>query len=198
MDKLLIILRYYIVIGGGLLQTCVLRPSGIYGPEERRHLHRVMVRPLISTLFPLLPSLSLSDLSQIPDSCTLQAQLCQCAQSCTILMESVRSSCYSMCFCCACTYRHMTICTSTVTQHADIFLFLLLLHTDTLLSVLLLSLYIQKHAWICSCCNSTYKHICLYRHMCGCASSCNLYTINLVIYSPSVKAPVYSKFIFIG
>ncbi|XP_060798450.1 putative short-chain dehydrogenase/reductase family 42E member 2 isoform X5 [Neoarius graeffei] len=29
--------------GGGLLQTCVLRPSGIYGPEERRHLHRVMV-----------------------------------------------------------------------------------------------------------------------------------------------------------
>ncbi|KAM9494481.1 putative short-chain dehydrogenase/reductase family 42E member 2 [Clarias gariepinus] len=28
---------------GGLLQTCVLRPSGIYGPEERRHLHRVMV-----------------------------------------------------------------------------------------------------------------------------------------------------------
>ncbi|CAB1456918.1 unnamed protein product [Pleuronectes platessa] len=29
--------------GGGLLQTCVLRPCGIYGPEERRHLHRVMV-----------------------------------------------------------------------------------------------------------------------------------------------------------
>uniref|UniRef100_A0A4W5QNB1 Short chain dehydrogenase/reductase family 42E, member 2 n=1 Tax=Hucho hucho TaxID=62062 RepID=A0A4W5QNB1_9TELE len=29
--------------GGGLLRTCVLRPSGIYGPEERRHLHRVMV-----------------------------------------------------------------------------------------------------------------------------------------------------------
>ncbi|XP_053469311.1 putative short-chain dehydrogenase/reductase family 42E member 2 [Ictalurus furcatus] len=29
--------------GGGLLQTCVLRPSGIYGPGERRHLHRVMV-----------------------------------------------------------------------------------------------------------------------------------------------------------
>ncbi|XP_003198236.1 putative short-chain dehydrogenase/reductase family 42E member 2 [Danio rerio] len=29
--------------GGGLLHTCVLRPSGIYGPEERRHLHRVMV-----------------------------------------------------------------------------------------------------------------------------------------------------------
>ncbi|KAI5607298.1 putative short-chain dehydrogenase/reductase family 42E member 2, partial [Silurus asotus] len=29
--------------GGGLLQTCVIRPSGIYGPEERRHLHRVMV-----------------------------------------------------------------------------------------------------------------------------------------------------------
>ncbi|XP_028843749.1 putative short-chain dehydrogenase/reductase family 42E member 2 isoform X2 [Denticeps clupeoides] len=29
--------------GGGSLRTCVLRPSGIYGPEERRHLHRVMV-----------------------------------------------------------------------------------------------------------------------------------------------------------
>ncbi|XP_066531745.1 putative short-chain dehydrogenase/reductase family 42E member 2 [Hoplias malabaricus] len=29
--------------GGGLLRTCALRPSGIYGPEERRHLHRVMV-----------------------------------------------------------------------------------------------------------------------------------------------------------
>ncbi|XP_067089204.1 putative short-chain dehydrogenase/reductase family 42E member 2 [Osmerus mordax] len=28
--------------GGGMLRTCVLRPSGIYGPEERRHLHRVM------------------------------------------------------------------------------------------------------------------------------------------------------------
>ncbi|XP_076020740.1 putative short-chain dehydrogenase/reductase family 42E member 2 [Genypterus blacodes] len=29
--------------GGGLLRSCVLRPCGIYGPEERRHLHRVMV-----------------------------------------------------------------------------------------------------------------------------------------------------------
>ncbi|KAM6957252.1 putative short-chain dehydrogenase/reductase family 42E member 2 [Aplochiton taeniatus] len=29
--------------GGGLLRTSVLRPSGIYGPGERRHLHRVMV-----------------------------------------------------------------------------------------------------------------------------------------------------------
>ncbi|XP_051244960.1 putative short-chain dehydrogenase/reductase family 42E member 2 [Dicentrarchus labrax] len=29
--------------GGGQLRTCVLRPSGIYGPDERRHLHRVMV-----------------------------------------------------------------------------------------------------------------------------------------------------------
>ncbi|KAM4535954.1 putative short-chain dehydrogenase/reductase family 42E member 2 [Fundulus diaphanus] len=28
---------------GGTLQTCVLRPCGIYGPEERRHLHRVMM-----------------------------------------------------------------------------------------------------------------------------------------------------------
>ncbi|XP_056144249.1 putative short-chain dehydrogenase/reductase family 42E member 2 [Lampris incognitus] len=31
------------ITGGGLLRTCVLRPSGIYGPGERRHLHRVMV-----------------------------------------------------------------------------------------------------------------------------------------------------------
>lgn len=30
--------------GGGLLRTCALRPSGIYGPDERRHLYRVMVR----------------------------------------------------------------------------------------------------------------------------------------------------------
>ncbi|KAF0032681.1 hypothetical protein F2P81_014971 [Scophthalmus maximus] len=29
--------------GGELLRTCVLRSCGIYGPEERRHLHRVMV-----------------------------------------------------------------------------------------------------------------------------------------------------------
>ncbi|KAL3053773.1 hypothetical protein OYC64_006155 [Pagothenia borchgrevinki] len=29
--------------GGGLLRSCVLRPCGIYGPEERRHLHRVMM-----------------------------------------------------------------------------------------------------------------------------------------------------------
>uniref|UniRef100_A0A3Q4BGB7 3-beta hydroxysteroid dehydrogenase/isomerase domain-containing protein n=1 Tax=Mola mola TaxID=94237 RepID=A0A3Q4BGB7_MOLML len=29
--------------GGGLLRTCSLRPSGIYGPDERRHLHRVNV-----------------------------------------------------------------------------------------------------------------------------------------------------------
>ncbi|XP_029945112.1 putative short-chain dehydrogenase/reductase family 42E member 2 [Salarias fasciatus] len=28
---------------GGLLRTCVLRPCGIYGPEERRHMHRVMM-----------------------------------------------------------------------------------------------------------------------------------------------------------
>ncbi|XP_041812387.1 putative short-chain dehydrogenase/reductase family 42E member 2 [Chelmon rostratus] len=28
--------------GGGQLRTCVLRPCGIYGPDERRHLHRVM------------------------------------------------------------------------------------------------------------------------------------------------------------
>uniref|UniRef100_A0A665V2Y2 Short chain dehydrogenase/reductase family 42E, member 2 n=1 Tax=Echeneis naucrates TaxID=173247 RepID=A0A665V2Y2_ECHNA len=36
----------------GLLQTCVLRPCGIYGPEERRHLHRVNVeRRLFSFRF---------------------------------------------------------------------------------------------------------------------------------------------------
>ncbi|XP_077591526.1 putative short-chain dehydrogenase/reductase family 42E member 2 [Stigmatopora nigra] len=29
--------------GGDILRTCVLRPCGIYGPEERRHLHRVIV-----------------------------------------------------------------------------------------------------------------------------------------------------------
>uniref|UniRef100_A0AAY4BPC1 3-beta hydroxysteroid dehydrogenase/isomerase domain-containing protein n=1 Tax=Denticeps clupeoides TaxID=299321 RepID=A0AAY4BPC1_9TELE len=38
--------------GGGSLRTCVLRPSGIYGPEERRHLHRVNVeRRLFSFSF---------------------------------------------------------------------------------------------------------------------------------------------------
>uniref|UniRef100_A0A3B4CQC0 3-beta hydroxysteroid dehydrogenase/isomerase domain-containing protein n=1 Tax=Pygocentrus nattereri TaxID=42514 RepID=A0A3B4CQC0_PYGNA len=38
--------------GGGLLRTCVLRSSGIYGPEERRHLHRVNVeRRLFSFSF---------------------------------------------------------------------------------------------------------------------------------------------------
>uniref|UniRef100_A0A3Q3NE34 Short chain dehydrogenase/reductase family 42E, member 2 n=1 Tax=Mastacembelus armatus TaxID=205130 RepID=A0A3Q3NE34_9TELE len=38
--------------GGGLLRTCVLRPCGIYGPEERRHLHRVNVeRRLFSFRF---------------------------------------------------------------------------------------------------------------------------------------------------
>uniref|UniRef100_A0A3Q4G566 Short chain dehydrogenase/reductase family 42E, member 2 n=1 Tax=Neolamprologus brichardi TaxID=32507 RepID=A0A3Q4G566_NEOBR len=29
--------------GGGPLCTCILRPCGIYGPQERRHLHRVMM-----------------------------------------------------------------------------------------------------------------------------------------------------------
>ncbi|TKS91930.1 putative short-chain dehydrogenase/reductase family 42E member 2 [Collichthys lucidus] len=29
--------------GGSLLRTSVLRPCGIYGPDERRHLHRIMV-----------------------------------------------------------------------------------------------------------------------------------------------------------
>lgn len=31
------------VLGGGTLRTCVLRPPGIYGPEEQRHLPRVAV-----------------------------------------------------------------------------------------------------------------------------------------------------------
>lgn len=30
-------------LGGGILRTCVLRPPGIYGPEEQRHLPRVAV-----------------------------------------------------------------------------------------------------------------------------------------------------------
>nr|XP_012807049.2 putative short-chain dehydrogenase/reductase family 42E member 2 [Jaculus jaculus] len=29
------------LLGGGILRTCVLRPPGIYGPEEQRHLPRV-------------------------------------------------------------------------------------------------------------------------------------------------------------
>lgn len=33
------------VPGGGTLRTCVLRPPGIYGPEEQRHLPRVAVGP---------------------------------------------------------------------------------------------------------------------------------------------------------
>lgn len=33
------------VLGGGTLRTCVLRPPGIYGPEEQRHLPRVAVCP---------------------------------------------------------------------------------------------------------------------------------------------------------
>uniref|UniRef100_A0A667XNR9 Short chain dehydrogenase/reductase family 42E, member 2 n=1 Tax=Myripristis murdjan TaxID=586833 RepID=A0A667XNR9_9TELE len=37
---------------GVLLRTCVLRPGGIYGPDERRHLHRVNVeRRLFSFSF---------------------------------------------------------------------------------------------------------------------------------------------------
>lgn len=33
------------VLGGGTLRTCVLRPPGIYGPDEQRHLPRVAVGP---------------------------------------------------------------------------------------------------------------------------------------------------------
>ncbi|XP_051996002.1 putative short-chain dehydrogenase/reductase family 42E member 2 [Xyrauchen texanus] len=42
-DRMVLAANGRSVKGGGLLYTCVLRPSGIYGPEERRHLHRVMV-----------------------------------------------------------------------------------------------------------------------------------------------------------
>lgn len=31
------------ILGGGRLHTCVLRPPGIYGPEEQRHLPRLAV-----------------------------------------------------------------------------------------------------------------------------------------------------------
>lgn len=175
------------MIGGGLLQTCVLRPSGIYGPEERRHLHRVMVRPLIPLFhFHTLSSftVSLSDLSQIPDSCTLQAQLCQCAQSCTILMESVRGSCYSMCFCCACTYRHIAVCASAVTLHANIFLFVLLLspHTDTFLCVLLVSFYIQKHGFVPVVTLHTNMSVCAYTDTCV-AVLLRVISTQLILYS---------------
>lgn len=40
------------VLGGGTLRTCVLRPPGIYGPEEQRHLPRVAVGPLPAFLGP--------------------------------------------------------------------------------------------------------------------------------------------------
>ncbi|XP_010895712.1 putative short-chain dehydrogenase/reductase family 42E member 2 [Esox lucius] len=42
-DQMILTANGRSIQGGGLLRTCVLRPSGIYGPEERRHLHRVMV-----------------------------------------------------------------------------------------------------------------------------------------------------------
>ncbi|XP_051570776.1 putative short-chain dehydrogenase/reductase family 42E member 2 [Myxocyprinus asiaticus] len=42
-DRMVLAANGRSVKGGGILRTCVLRPSGIYGPEERRHLHRVMV-----------------------------------------------------------------------------------------------------------------------------------------------------------
>ena len=31
------------IIGGGTLQSCCIRPPGIYGEEERRHFDRVLV-----------------------------------------------------------------------------------------------------------------------------------------------------------
>uniref|UniRef100_A0A8C3M9V0 3-beta hydroxysteroid dehydrogenase/isomerase domain-containing protein n=1 Tax=Geospiza parvula TaxID=87175 RepID=A0A8C3M9V0_GEOPR len=40
------------VLGGGILHTCVLRPPGIYGPEEQRHLPRLIIeRRLLSFKF---------------------------------------------------------------------------------------------------------------------------------------------------
>jgi len=41
--KIHLLISVSIYKDGGVLRTCVLRPCGIYGPEERRHLHRVMV-----------------------------------------------------------------------------------------------------------------------------------------------------------
>ncbi|OWK11235.1 hypothetical protein Celaphus_00006998, partial [Cervus elaphus hippelaphus] len=43
-DQLILMANGMPLPGGGSLRTCVLRPPGIYGPEEQRHLPRVAVR----------------------------------------------------------------------------------------------------------------------------------------------------------
>lgn len=40
-DQLTLMANGTPLLGGGTLRTCVLRPPGIYGPEEQRHLPRV-------------------------------------------------------------------------------------------------------------------------------------------------------------
>ncbi|XP_051048791.1 putative short-chain dehydrogenase/reductase family 42E member 2 [Phodopus roborovskii] len=40
-DQLILMANGTPLLGGGTLRTCVLRPPGIYGPEEQRHLPRV-------------------------------------------------------------------------------------------------------------------------------------------------------------
>nr|XP_020491971.2 putative short-chain dehydrogenase/reductase family 42E member 2 [Labrus bergylta] len=42
-EQMVLSANSFILKSGGQLRTCVLRPCGIYGPEERRHLQRVMV-----------------------------------------------------------------------------------------------------------------------------------------------------------
>ncbi|KAH0631929.1 hypothetical protein JD844_019833 [Phrynosoma platyrhinos] len=41
-DQMVLAANGTLLKGGGKLRTCVLRPPGIYGPEERRHLPRVV------------------------------------------------------------------------------------------------------------------------------------------------------------
>ncbi|XP_055483633.1 putative short-chain dehydrogenase/reductase family 42E member 2 isoform X2 [Psammomys obesus] len=41
-DQLTLMANGTPLLGGGTLRTCVLRPPGIYGPEEQRHLPRVV------------------------------------------------------------------------------------------------------------------------------------------------------------
>uniref|UniRef100_A0A3Q3NG66 Short chain dehydrogenase/reductase family 42E, member 2 n=1 Tax=Labrus bergylta TaxID=56723 RepID=A0A3Q3NG66_9LABR len=42
-EQMVLSANSFILKSGGQLRTCVLRPCGIYGPEERRHLQRVNV-----------------------------------------------------------------------------------------------------------------------------------------------------------
>uniref|UniRef100_A0A3B3HP33 Short chain dehydrogenase/reductase family 42E, member 2 n=1 Tax=Oryzias latipes TaxID=8090 RepID=A0A3B3HP33_ORYLA len=49
-EQMVLLANGSLLTGGGRLQTCVLRPCGIYGPGEWRHLHRV-IRRLFSFRF---------------------------------------------------------------------------------------------------------------------------------------------------